>query len=80
MLALHLSLRVLDPEQSPSQNKAKNVHLAGASEEITAALDAYRQSGLEYLICLFEADQLSDLLHQMQLFAETVVPYLNKQG
>lgn len=80
MLALHLSLRILNSAGSPSQDKPTNVHLVGTPEEITAALDAYYQSGLEYLICLFEADELSDLLHQMQLFAETVAPHLSKKG
>jgi hypothetical protein len=44
------------------------------SESIAEHLEAYRQAGLEYALCLFECEDLGDLLRQMRLFAEQVSP------
>jgi hypothetical protein len=41
---------------------------------VTAALQAYQQAGLEYLICDFVAEGVDDLLRQMRLMAEQVAP------
>ena len=37
-------------------------------------LERYRQAGLEYALCLFESEDLDDLLRQMRIFAEQVAP------
>ena len=42
----------------------------------TAELDRYRQAGLDYLICDFVADGLDDLLRQMRVMAEQIMPAL----
>ncbi len=47
---------------------------------MAAHLDGYRQAGLEYAICAFEAEGLDDLLRQMRLFAEQVAPRFADAG
>jgi probable F420-dependent oxidoreductase len=47
---------------------------AGSPDAVAAHLDAYRLAGLEYALCVFESEDLDDLLRQMRLFAEQVAP------
>lgn len=47
---------------------------AGNKDAIAQYLDAYRQAGLEYALVGFESEDLNDLLRQMRLFAEEVMP------
>jgi hypothetical protein len=37
-------------------------------------LNEYRRAGLEYALCVFECEDLDDLLRQMRVFAEQVAP------
>ncbi len=53
---------------------------AGNADTIAHHLDAYRQVGLEYALCGFESEDLDDLLRQMRLFAEEVVPQFADAG
>ena len=42
--------------------------------------DAYRLAGLQDALCLFESEDLVDLLRQMRLFAERVAPRFADAG
>jgi hypothetical protein len=53
---------------------------AGSPDAVAAHLDGYRRAGLEYALCLFESEDLDDLLRQMRLFAEQVAPRLVDAG
>jgi probable F420-dependent oxidoreductase len=48
----------------------------GSPDAIALHLEQYRQSGLEYALCLFQAEGVDDLLRQMGLFSERVAPQL----
>jgi hypothetical protein len=47
---------------------------AGNPDDVAEHLDADRKAGVEYALCLFESEDLDDLLRQMRLFAERVAP------
>ena len=53
---------------------------AGNSDAVAEHLEAYRQAGLEYALCLSESEDLNDLLRQMRLFAEQVAPRFADAG
>ncbi len=53
---------------------------AGSPDDIAQHLEQYRQAGLEYALCLFESENLDDLLRQMRLFAEQVAPRFVEAG
>jgi hypothetical protein len=48
--------------------------VAGSPDAVAQHLEAYRQAGLEYALCLFESEDLDDLLRQMWIFADRVAP------
>jgi probable F420-dependent oxidoreductase len=48
--------------------------LAGSPDDVGEYLERYRQAGLEYALCLFESEDLDDLLRQLRIFAEQVAP------
>jgi hypothetical protein len=68
-IAAHLRLRI----DAPGRPEA---HIAGSVDEVTAVLQRYRQAGLAYLICDFVADGVDDLLRQMRVMAEQIMPAL----
>jgi probable F420-dependent oxidoreductase len=47
---------------------------AGSPDIIAQQLEHYQQAGLAYALCLFESEDLDDLLRQMRIFAEQVAP------
>jgi probable F420-dependent oxidoreductase len=47
---------------------------AGDTDAIAQYVDAYSHAGLEYALVLFQSENLEDLLRQMRLFAEEVMP------
>ena len=47
---------------------------AGSPDAVAEHLEQYRRAGLEYALCAFESEDLDDLLRQMRIFAEHVVP------
>ncbi len=47
---------------------------AGTPETIVERLEPYRQAGLEYVVCVFAGEQVDNMVHQMQVFAEQVMP------
>jgi alkanesulfonate monooxygenase SsuD/methylene tetrahydromethanopterin reductase-like flavin-dependent oxidoreductase (luciferase family) len=47
---------------------------AGSADAVAEHLERYRQAGLEYALCAFESEDLEDLLRQMRIVAEHVVP------
>ena len=47
---------------------------AGSADAVAEHLERYRQAGLEYALCAFESEDLDDLLRQMRIVAEHVVP------
>jgi alkanesulfonate monooxygenase SsuD/methylene tetrahydromethanopterin reductase-like flavin-dependent oxidoreductase (luciferase family) len=52
----------------------------GSPDVIALHLEQYRQAGLEYALCLFQAEGVDDLLRQMRLFAEEVAPRFTEAG
>jgi probable F420-dependent oxidoreductase len=68
-IAAHLRIRI-DPAGGP------DAHLAGSVDAVTAELDRYHQAGLDYLICDFVANGVDDLLRQMRVMAEQIMPVL----
>ena len=53
---------------------------AGSPDAIAQHLEEYRQAGLDYALCAFESEDLDDLLRQMRIFAEQVVPQFADAG
>lgn len=51
-------------------------YIPGSPDAIAQTLEQYRQAGLEYFICCFDADGMDDLLRQMRTFAEQIAPQL----
>jgi len=49
--------------------------MSGTPDAIVEQLEPYRQAGLDYAVCIFSADGLDTMLHQMQMFAEQVMPH-----
>lgn len=54
--------------------------VAGSPAAIAQHLEAYRQVGMEYAVCGFESEDLDDLLRQMRIFADQVVPRFADAG
>jgi hypothetical protein len=50
--------------------------IVGSVDAVAVVLDRYRQAGLDYLICDFVAAGLDDLLRQMRVMAEQIMPAL----
>jgi hypothetical protein len=48
--------------------------IAGTPETIAERLEAYRQAGLEYVVCRFAGERVDDMVQQMQVFADQVRP------
>ncbi len=69
-IAAHMRMRI-STDAEPA-----NAHLAGRAEMIASALERYRQAGLEYLICDFVAESVDDLVRQMHVMAEDIIPQL----
>jgi len=47
---------------------------AGSPDTIARHVVEYQRAGLDYALCAFESEDLDDLLRQMRIFAEQVVP------
>jgi probable F420-dependent oxidoreductase len=54
---------------------ASLVYMSGTPDSIVEQLEPYRQAGLEYVLCVFSTDSVENMLHQMQVFAEQVMPH-----
>jgi alkanesulfonate monooxygenase SsuD/methylene tetrahydromethanopterin reductase-like flavin-dependent oxidoreductase (luciferase family) len=74
-LAAEMWVRV-DESSKPvaAEDEPVSTHLEGTPDAIALALDQYRQAGLAYLNCCFDADGMDDLLRQMRTFAEQIAP------
>ncbi len=53
---------------------------AGSPDAVAEHLEQYRHAGLEYALCLFECEDVDDLLRQMRHFAELVIPRFGDAG
>jgi probable F420-dependent oxidoreductase len=53
---------------------ARFISIAGTPETIVDQLEDYRQAGLEYAVCAFAGERVDTMVHQMQVFAEQVMP------
>ena len=53
---------------------------AGSPDAIARHLEEYRQAGLDYALCAFDSEVLDDLLRQMRIFAEQVMPQFADAG
>ena len=69
-IAAHLRIRI-------GQSGDERAQIAGGVDEVTQLLGQYQAAGLEYLICDFVADDLNDLLRQMELMEQQIVPQLS---
>jgi len=79
-VAVEMSIRVVvdgkpKPEPRAGTHSIYEPTIEGSSDEIVQVLKAYEQVGLNYVICIFYANQIDDLLDQMQIFAEQVMPH-----
>lgn len=81
MIAKEFNIRLKKPgEPAAVQTKYPQAPLsvAGSPDAIAQHLDQYRQAGLEYAVCAFESEGVDDLLRQMRVFTEQVVPQLGE--
>jgi probable F420-dependent oxidoreductase len=69
-IAAHMRIRI------STDAKPRSAHLVGPAEIIASAVERYRQAGLEYLICDFVAESVEDLVRQMRVMAEEIIPQL----
>ena len=53
---------------------------AGNPDTAALVLEQYRRASVEYALCVFESEDLDDLLRQMRLFAEQVAPRFADAG
>jgi probable F420-dependent oxidoreductase len=72
--------KVDEPAVVQSTSPWVDARFAGSPDEIAQHLEQYRRAGLEYALCLFESEDLDDLLRQMRLFAEQVIPQFADAG
>ena len=69
-----------EPRVVRSTSPWVEAQFAGSPDAVAERLEQYRQAGLEYALCMFESEDLGDLLRQMRLFAERVVPQVAGVG
>ena len=69
-----------EPAVVRSTTPALPESFAGSPDAVARHLDEYRRAGLEYALCAFESEDLDDLLRQMRIFAERVVPRFPDAG
>ena len=77
MIAAQFVFRVDEAgKQTPVHDpfQAQIVYMSGTPNAIVEQLEPYRQAGLEYLVCAFAADSVDNMVHQMRVFAEQVMP------
>jgi probable F420-dependent oxidoreductase len=76
-------LRITKPDE-PSTVRSTTpwmpASIAGSPDAVAERLARYRQAGLEYALCLFECEDLHDLLRQLRIFAEQVAPLFAEAG
>lgn len=53
---------------------------AGSGDAVARHLEVYERAGLEYALCVFESEDLDDLLRQLRVFAEQVAPRFADAG
>ncbi len=78
VIAVQFGFRVDEAgKQTPVRDplQASFVYMSGTPDAIVEQLEPYRQAGLDYAVCIFSADSLDNMLHQMQMFAEQVMPH-----
>ena len=78
LIALQAGFRVDEAgKQTPVHDPllASYVYMSGTPDAIVEQLEPYRQVGLDYVVCIFSADSVDNMLHQMQVFAEQVMPH-----
>ena len=63
------------PVDDPMLARMVSTGIAGTPEAIVDRLEVYRQAGLEYMVCAFAGERIDTLVHQMQVFAERVMPH-----
>jgi len=81
-IATEMSIRVIvdgkpKPEPRSGSNTDYETTVEGRPDEVIQALQAYQKVGLDYVICIFYADQIDDLLDQMQIFAQQIMPHFS---
>ncbi len=62
------------PVDDPMLARMVSRGIAGTPETIVERLETYRQAGLEYAVCAFAGERVDTMVHQMQIFAEQVMP------
>ena len=51
--------------------------IMGGSDELTQLLGQYQAAGLEYLICDFMVDGVDDMVWQLEIMAQQIMPQLS---
>lgn len=78
MIAVEFWFRIDEAgKQTPVHDPflAEIVCMSGTPDAIIEQLEPYRQAGLEYVVCGFSASSVNNMLHQMEVFAEQVIPH-----
>jgi probable F420-dependent oxidoreductase len=78
LMAAQFNLRIEKPSESSAvQTKSPwtQMSITGSAEAVVELLRQYEQAGLEYALISFESESVDDLLRQMRVFAEDVVPH-----
>jgi alkanesulfonate monooxygenase SsuD/methylene tetrahydromethanopterin reductase-like flavin-dependent oxidoreductase (luciferase family) len=69
-----------EPAVVQSTSPWVDARFAGSPDAVVEHLERYREAGLEYALCLFESEDLDDLLREMRVFAEQVIPQFANAG
>jgi probable F420-dependent oxidoreductase len=83
VIANEFYFRVEKPDEPAAVRSTSpwvDTRFAGSPDAIAQHLEQYRRAGLEYALCLFESEDLDDLLRQMRVFAEQVAPRFVEAG
>jgi probable F420-dependent oxidoreductase len=78
MVGGYFNLRIEKPGQRvtvQTQSRWAAISIGGSPDTIAQTIEQFRQSGLEYAICLFESENVDDYLRQMRVFAEQIAPH-----
>lgn len=69
------TMELVVPHRPPNGAGSMPIHISGSTEEMIATLHAYEEAGLDHLICSFMVDNQDDLLRDMRIVANEVMPH-----
>jgi alkanesulfonate monooxygenase SsuD/methylene tetrahydromethanopterin reductase-like flavin-dependent oxidoreductase (luciferase family) len=69
-----VGLEVNEPEDD-----ARRARLVGSATAVSDKINAYREAGLDHLVCYFRHENETGLMAQLERFAAKVMPAINEQ-